>query len=82
MIEKISVINMRIFGLFKAFFIGGLKGHFGQYGEDILIHKIFSKRVDICGWKVGRELTLMQIKKLSLSSKAYDLMTLIYMERS
>jgi len=46
MIEKISVIDMRIFGLFKAFFIGGLKGHFGQYGEDILIHKIFSKRVD------------------------------------
>ena len=41
MIEKISVIDMRIFGLFKAFFIGGLKGHFGQYGEDIIIHKIF-----------------------------------------
>lgn len=46
MIEKISKINMRILGLFKAFFIGGLKGHFSQYGEDIIIHKIFSKRVD------------------------------------
>ena len=37
---------MRIFSLIKVFLIGGLKGHFGQYGEDIIIHKIFSKRIN------------------------------------
>ena len=37
---------MRIFSLIKVFLIGGFKGHFGQYGEDIIIHKIFSKRVN------------------------------------
>lgn len=37
---------MRFFSILTALFSGNIKGHFGQYGEDILIHKIFSKRVE------------------------------------